>query len=306
MRAFIDSLVSESAYYNSFTQQLVAPCIWEEEPHRCFPCIAQRLFAGIGEHFDLSHLEEFTFEANPATFTAKKVELFKQLGITRVSLGVQSFSDRILSTLGREHSREKAIESVQMLKQVGMREINIDLMFAVPGQPLEEWQDTLDTAVALKPDHISCYNLTYEEDTEFIEKLTTGEYQEDEVNASYFETCHNTLTRAGCPLRNLHYAQPGKQSRHNQGYWQGNNYLGIGPSAVGTVNRERYKNIPDTAEYIKMVNHIGHSRHEIERLDDEAFRIERIALLLRTSEGLPKKWVLNSHPPRWTFYSMKD
>ena len=164
--------------------------------------------------------------------------------------------------------------------------------------PLADLNFARITAVALKPDHISCYNLTYEEDTEFIEKLTTGEYQEDEaLNASYFETCHNSLTRAGfLHYETSNYAQPGKQSRHNQGYWQGNDYLGIGPSAVGTVNRERYKNIPDTAEYMKMVNHVGHSRHEIERLDDEAFRIERIALLLRTSEGLPKKWVLNSPP----------
>lgn len=257
------------------------------------PKLLEELFQGIREHLDLSELTELTFEANPATFTPQKVQLFKDLGITRISLGIQSFSNRILTTLGREHTREQAIESVKMLQEVGIPEVNIDLMFAVPGQPLEEWIDTLETAISLSPDHISSYNLTYEEDTEFIEKLTQGEYKEDEeINAQYFEVSHKLLSEAGFRhYETSNYAKPGKESKHNQSYWHGADYLGIGPSAVGTVDKTRYKNIADTAKYISMVNHVGHAQFDIEQLSEDDFRIERIALLLRTTDGLPKQWL---------------
>ena len=300
MNAFIDCLLTEAKHYQSLYPNTAIRSIYMGggTPSMLSPTLLEKLFKGLRSIFDLSTLEELTFEANPATFTERKVQLFKDLGITRVSLGIQSFSDRVLSTLGREHSCQQAIDSVKLLQQVGMEEVNIDLMFAVPGQPLQEWQDTLDTAVSLKPDHISCYNLTYEEDTEFIKKLTEGEYVEDEeLNARYFEVCHETLSKAGFRhYETSNYAQPGKESRHNKAYWLGNDYIGIGPSAVGTVNRTRYKNVPDTAKYIQMVNHVGHAQTEIEKLSDEAFRIERIALLLRTADGLPLQWTKDSDP----------
>ena len=260
------------------------------------PSLLTKLFNGIQESFDFNSAKEITFEANPATFTHKKAQLFKDLGITRISLGIQAFADNTLKTLGREHTRQQAIDSVKVLQDIVIPEVNIDLMFAIPGQSIDEWQETIETAISLTPNHISCYNLTYEEDTEFIEKLTKGEFQEDdEDNARYFTLCDELLTKAGfLHYETSNYAQPGYQSRHNQGYWQGNDYLGIGPSAVGTVNRERYRNVPDTNKYIQMIQSVGHARQEIEVLDDEAFRIERIALQLRTSQGLPQKWITDS------------
>lgn len=282
-------------------------------PSMLSPTLLEKLFNGIAEKLDLSSLEELTFEANPATFTKKKVQLFKKLGITRVSLGIQSFSDRVLKTLGREHTREQAISSVKLLQEVGIPEVNIDLMFAVPGQPIEEWIDTLKTAVSLNSDHISCYNLTYEEDTEFIEKLTVGEYQEDEeTNAQYFEVCEQILEQNGfLHYETSNYAKIGKQSKHNQAYWLGNDYIGIGPSAVGTLEGNRYKNIPDTKKYIQMIQSVGHAQFDIEAIDEEAFRIERIALLLRTTEGLPLHFLSKSDPNEVKFlldegYAIKE
>lgn len=262
------------------------------------PTLLEKLFNGISEKIDLSSLEELTFEANPATFTKKKVQLFKKLGITRISLGIQSFSDRVLKTLGREHTREQAISSVKLLQEAGIPEVNIDLMFAVPGQPIEEWIDTLNTAVSLNSDHISCYNLTYEEDTEFIKKLTVGEYKEDEeTNAQYFEVCEQILEQNGFHhYETSNYAKRGKESKHNQAYWLGNDYIGIGPSAVGTLEGNRYKNIPDTPKYIQMIKSVGHAQCNIESIDEEAFRIERIALLLRTTQGLPLHFLNQSDP----------
>ena len=257
------------------------------------PKLLERLFKGLHQLLDLSEAQEICFEANPATFTATKVQLFKDLGISRVSLGIQSFSDRVLKILGREHTRTQAIESVEILQAVGIPQVNIDLMFAVPGQPFSEWEDTLRTAISLNPHHISSYNLTYEEDTEFIEKLTRGEFQEsEENNADYFRLSHDLLTSAGfIHYETSNYSKPGFASRHNMSYWKGKDYIGIGPSAVGTLHGQRYRNIPDTAKYLQMIQSLGHAKHEIETIDAEAYRLERIALLLRTQEGLDKKWL---------------
>ena len=246
------------------------------------------LFGRLNESFDLSQLRELTFEANPATFNLDKAQFFKELGITRISLGIQSFDDAILKTLGREHNREQAMETIPILREAGIPELNIDLMFSIPGQSLESWRDTLETAISLGSDHISAYNLTYEEDTEFIDKLTTGEYKDDpETNAAYFTLAHDMLTEAGFEhYETSNYAKPGKRSHHNLSYWQGSDYLGIGPSAVSTIGSTRWKNLPDTPNYIKQIEHVGHAQTEIENLTVEDLRLERIALMLRTKDGL--------------------
>ena len=253
------------------------------------PAHLKRLFAALHEKIDFSTLDEVTLEANPATFDVQKAQLFKELGVTRVSLGIQSFSPHVLETLGRQHSAEEASESVVTLRKAGISEINIDLMFSIPGQSKADWKSTLAHTIALKPDHISAYNLTYEEDTAFFESLRRGEVAENEdVDASYFHLADDLLTSAGFDhYETSNYAQPNCHSSHNQGYWQGEDYLGLGPSAVSTINSTRSRNIPDTAQYVQRVNSLGHAIDESETLDDEAHRIERIALGLRTKEGIP-------------------
>src|SRR5690606_8804911 len=132
-------------------------------PSMLSPSHLRRLFDGLGEVIDFDKLDEVTFEANPATFDAAKARLFRDLGVRRVSLGIQSFSPQALQTLGREHNPAEAAESVRILREVGMPSINIDLMFSLPGLSLTDWRHTLETAASLNPDHISAYNLTYEE-----------------------------------------------------------------------------------------------------------------------------------------------
>jgi len=296
MRAFISAVVKEAAFYGKqHTQPIRTLYMGGGTPSMLSPTHLQILFNGLHDAFDLSKLEELTFEANPATFDLKKAQLFKSLGITRISLGIQSFDNTVLQTLGREHTREEAREAVSILRQAGIPEVNIDLMFSIPGQTSASWKDTVETAILLKPNHISAYNLTYEEDTEFIKKFTAGEYdQHDDTNAEQFIISRDLLTTAGfMHYETSNYAQPGHKSRHNQAYWQGNDYIGLGPSGVGTIHRQRWKNIPDTAAYIKMINHVGHAQKEIENLSHDDFRIERIALQLRTSTGLPLKWIDN-------------
>lgn len=247
------------------------------------------LFRSLRNTFDFSDVSEITLEANPATFDLAKAELFKSLGVTRVSLGIQSFSPHVLETLGREHSPEEASESVAILRTAGIPSVNIDLMFSIPGQSLADWESTLRHAVSLKPDHISAYNLTYEEDTAFFESLKNGTYAENEDHdADHYHLAEEILTAAGFDhYETSNYAQPGHHSRHNQGYWEGADYLGLGPSAVSTIHGVREKNIPDTAAYIRQVNSIGNAIHETESLTHTQRRIELIALGLRTTRGIP-------------------
>lgn len=291
MRAFSDAILLEARNHvqKLGENKLTTLYCGGGTPSMLSPTHLKLLFSGLREIFDFSDLKEVTFEANPATFDLSKAKLFKELGVTRISLGIQSFDNGVLKTLGREHSREEAIAAVPILREAGIKEVNIDLMFSIPGQSLEVWQDTLDTAVSLKPDHISAYNLTYEEDTEFIDKLTTGEYKDDvETNAQMFTAGHDTLTAADFEhYETSNYAKRGTRSTHNLSYWKGSNYLGLGPSAVSTVGNTRWKNLPDTANYIKQINHVGHAQTEIEHLNEEELHLEKIALQLRTSDGLP-------------------
>ncbi len=247
------------------------------------------LFASLRETFDLSETTEVTLEANPATFDLEKARLFKSLGVTRVSLGIQSFAPHVLETLGREHSPEEASESVRILREAGIPSINIDLMFSIPGQSLADWESTLRHAVSLKPDHISAYNLTYEEDTAFFESLKNGTFEEDEDHdADHYHLADEILTAAGFDhYETSNYARPGHHSKHNQGYWEGSAYLGLGPSAVSTLDGVRHRNIPDTEAYIKQVNSIGNAIHETETLSPAQRSIELIALGLRTTKGIP-------------------
>ncbi len=247
------------------------------------------LFQHLHGIIDFSGLDEVTLEANPATFDLKKARLFRSLGVTRVSLGIQSFTPHVLQILGREHSPAQASEAVETLRAARMPSVNIDLMFSIPGQSLADWESTLRHTISLQPNHISAYNLTYEEDTAFFDSLQNGTYQENEDHdADHYHLAESLLTAAGFDhYETSNYAQAHHHSRHNQGYWQGTDYLGLGPSAVSTIAGVRHKNVSDTTAYTRRVSAIGHAIDESETLSPSSRRIELIALGLRTTRGIP-------------------
>jgi oxygen-independent coproporphyrinogen-3 oxidase len=284
---FIDALATEAA--RRIDRPVRTIYLGGGTPSMLSPRHLEKLFGALHQAVDFTRLDEVTVEANPATFDARKARLFRELGVTRVSLGIQSFAPHVLQTLGREHSAEQAAESVRILREGGMPQVNIDLMFSIPGQSAEDWENTLRRAVSLAPDHISAYNLTYEEDTAFFESLRRGEMRADEDHdARFFQLAHDVLTEVGFDhYETSNYAMPGMRSSHNEGYWRGEEYLGLGPSAVSTIGGRRMKNIAETAAYTRRVTSLGHAIDDIEPLDDEAVRIERIALGLRTTAGIP-------------------
>ncbi|HMJ06811.1 MAG TPA: radical SAM family heme chaperone HemW [Chthoniobacterales bacterium] len=251
------------------------------------------LLRGMREELDLSHLTEWTIEANPGSVSARKAALLQDMGVTRVSLGVQSWDDQLLTVLGREHNAAQAEESFRILRGAGLGSVNIDLMFGLPGQTLACWESTLARTVALQPDHVSAYCLTYEEDTEFFLRHARGEYRSDvETDARFFETTMQMLEAGGFRQYEIsNYARAGHESAHNRGYWAGDDYLGLGPSAFSTVGAQRWQNIADYRLYSDRIFAGEAAIHSNEPLSAETKRAEQIALSLRTRWGVPTEWL---------------
>lgn len=249
------------------------------------------LLEGMREQLGFDTLEEFCLEANPKTVSLKKANLLKQQGVTRISLGVQAWDMPTLKLLGRDHEPDEAVETFHILREAGIPSLNIDLMFSIPGQNVATWCAGLEKTIALQSDHVSCYNLTYEEDTEFLLKLQTGELDMDEDrDADHFLATIRMLEGAGFDHYEIsNYAKPGHRSRHNHAYWRGADYLGLGPSASSTCQRVRWKNISDTNRYIQLLQEGRLPIVESEDLNDRQWLMERVALEIRTDVGLARE-----------------
>jgi oxygen-independent coproporphyrinogen-3 oxidase len=247
------------------------------------------LLVGLRERLDLARLAEWTVEANPGSVSTRKAALLRKMGVNRISLGVQSWDDELLKLLGREHNAAQAEASFQIFREAGFANVSIDLMFGLPGQTLAQWEADLEKTIALQPDHISTYCLTYEEDTEFFLRQAKGEFREDpESDARFLETAMRMLESAGFEHYEIsNYARPGFASAHNRGYWAGHDYLGIGPSAFSTVALKRWQNVCDYRAYSDRILAGSSAIASIEILTREMKRAEKIALSLRTGNGIP-------------------
>ena len=252
-----------------------------------------RLLVGFHAMLDLSEMLEWTFEANPGSVSERKAHLLRERGVTRISLGVQSFDDGFLQLLGRDHSAAQAEASFDLLRRSGFENLNVDLMFGLPGQTLAQWRRTLERAIALQPDHVSAYCLTYEEDTDFFLRHARGEFRADEeADAAFFETTVEILGNAGLTQYEVsNFARPGSESTHNRAYWRGEDYLGIGPSAVSTIGLRRRQNVCDYRAYADRVLAGESASTGDEILTPEMKRAEAIALGLRTRAGVPAEWI---------------
>jgi putative oxygen-independent coproporphyrinogen III oxidase len=247
------------------------------------------LLRGFHDTLEFSHFVEWTIEANPGSVSARKAGLLKRFGVNRISLGVQSWDDELLKLLGREHNAQQATESFRILRGGGLSNINVDLMFGLPGQSLDQWRSTLQRTIALQPEHISTYCLTYEEDTEFFLRHARGEFRQDsDADTEFFEMTMATLGDAGYRHYEIsNYARPGFESVHNRAYWRGEDYLGLGPSAFSTIGMQRSQNVCDYRTYVDRLFAAQPACGMKETLTHRMKRTERIALGLRTREGIP-------------------
>ena len=200
--------------------------------------LLERLLDTIARNVQTAELEEFTVEANPATVDDARAELLVDLGVTRVSMGAQSFDPAELITLERLHSPDDIGPSVDTLRRAGIGQINLDLIFGIPGQTVASWMTSLHRAIDLAPDHIACYGLTSEPATRLTALRNAGRIAEcdEDIEAEMFVATMETLESAGYRQYEIsNYAKPGCESRHNLIYWRNEPYIGVGPSAAGCI-----------------------------------------------------------------------
>lgn len=235
---------------------------------------------------------EITLETNPGTVDGAKLSGFAAAGVNRISFGVQSFQPRHLTQLGRIHSAAEAIDAVAAAHAAGFEDVNVDLMFAVPGQTVQEWEDDLATAFMLRPTHISAYNLTYEDGTAFGAWRRSGTLLPvpEEAEVAMFTRTQTLLAAHGYAQYEVsNYAQPGRECAHNLNYWHAGAYLGVGAGAhsfaLEPAPGRRWGNEKNPGLYIDCVGQTGHARSSDERISVEQARGEFVFLGLRCRAG---------------------
>ena len=242
---------------------------------------------------NVSPTAEVTIECNPDDLTPDFLAQLKALPFNRISMGVQSFNDTQLKRLGRRHNADKARQAVHNAREAGYENISIDLIFALPGSTLSDWEHDLESAIALRPDHLSVYNLTYEEGTPLHRALERGDFTElsEEENIEQFRLLIAKLKEAGYHHYEIsNFALPGRESRHNSSYWNDTPYIGCGAAAHSYNGTSRQWNIADIQEYIKGIES-NNPNFEIEELTEEERYNDTILTRLRTAKGLPLAWM---------------
>ena len=234
-------------------------------------------------------IQEVTLEANPGDITPQNIQAWRALGINRLSMGVQSFNDSLLQLVGRRHSAQQAIQAIQTAQAEGITNISIDLMYALPGQTMADWQADIAQALALQVPHISSYGLIYEEGTLLTQWLEQGKITaiDEENEMQMYDYLVEQLTQHGYEHYEVsNFALPGQHSKHNSSYWNDTPYLGLGAGAHSYDGNQRWWNIDDLDQYIaQAMNHQLTPEHET--ITPEERHTEQVMLGLRTSKGVP-------------------
>ena len=247
-----------------------------------------RLLTAIRSRFDLSTLDEATIECNPGTLTQNQADGLLQLGFNRISLGVQSFQDSHLQRLGRDHTAAAARQALRLLRDSGFSRLNLDLIFALPDQALAEWESDVTEALDFDPGHVSLYQLTFEEGTEFFTRMRSGELTpaDEGVAAEMFESAIRRLESCGYRQYEIsNFSRPGQECLHNQRYWQNRPTLGVGVSAASYIAGVRWANTRQIATY-SAADSNPPPLDFVEVLDPCEALGEEIGLRLRTDEGV--------------------
>lgn len=257
----------------------------------------KRLVSGIRQTFSTSGQPEITIEVNPGTVTPDQLACLYDAGVNRLSIGVQSFRESGLQSLGRVHSVQDSLWCYEYARKAGFHNVGIDLIFGIPGQSVAEWEADLDMALSLKPEHISAYNLTVEKGTPFSRLVKDGGLllpsEKDQI--AMYELCMDRLKSAGYHHYEIsNFARDGFESRHNDRYWLAMDYLGLGAGAHSYLSSPdwgvRWWNEKDPFRYMAQTKSAGHAVAGMERLTHEEAITEGIFLGLRRVKGIDLDW----------------
>ena len=251
-----------------------------------------RIFASVIEAHPTIAGAEITSEANPGTVDAAKFKAMRGAGFNRISMGAQSFLDEDLVRLDRIHKSGDIERALNAAREAGFDNVNIDLMFALPGQSMAAWKRNLDRAFSLETDHLSLYCLTIEPNTAFYKKQLRGELDlpEDEAQVAMYDICCDRADAAGFHQYEIsNFAKPSRECRHNLCYWHGEPYAGYGPGAVGFMEDVRYTNLKHPDRYCSAIELGEKVAFEEEHIDAKIRETERVMLGLRLNEGIHRK-----------------
>ncbi|MYL83033.1 radical SAM family heme chaperone HemW [Desulfovibrio aerotolerans] len=267
----------ETVYFGGGTPSLLPP--WA----------LSRLMPEINKHFDLHPAVEWTFEANPdSALDVEYLKILASYGVNRISLGVQSFSDAALTRLGRPHNAKTAMAAVNAVRQAGFVNLSLDFIWGLPNQREGAWLEDLKMAVRLRPEHLSCYGLTLEPGTPLAADAEAGGLElptESEQGRMYIHGAEFLEEQGYLQYEISSFARMGFQSRHNSGYWEGRDYLGLGPGAVSTLSGVRHENPRDVREWAALAKTGRCGAGGVALTREERVR-EYVMLSLRTAKGL--------------------
>jgi oxygen-independent coproporphyrinogen-3 oxidase len=247
------------------------------------------IFKIIHENFRLSENVEFTVEANPNTIAVDSIAFLRARGVNRLSIGVQSFSDRVLKTLGRAHTAAQAEEAFKTARNAGFQNISIDMIYGVPGQSQDDWASSVHRVLTLEPEHISSYCLSLDEGSQFMREAEAGRLAlpDDDVAARMYEFALRALTGAGYRHYEIsNFSLSGYECLHNMNYWERGEYLGLGPGAWSFISGERYHAVADIHEYSRRLTAGLSIVEDVETVKNGRAAEETIMLGLRTDKGV--------------------
>ena len=257
----------------------------------------EEIFAYIYKVYKVTPDAEITLEANPDDLTPEYVAMLRTLPFNRISMGIQTFQEETLKLLHRRHTAQQAIEAFKRCREAGFQNISIDLMYGLPGETLETWEQDLQQAIDLHPEHISAYHLIYEEGTTLwnLREQNKVEEAEEELSLTLYKTLIERLTKAGYQHYEIsNFCLPGLHSRHNSSYWTGKKYLGCGPSAHSFDGTSRQWNVSSLEKYLEGIR-TDQLDFEIENLDLYTRYNDFVITSIRTCWGMPLSQLRTSY-----------
>jgi len=296
-KRYVDALCKEINGYKELMKEYELATIYfgGGTPSILDVSLTEQILTTVRNCFAVNQSAEITLEVNPGTASLEKLKRYKELGINRLSIGVQSAKEQELALLGRIHSFEDAKQAVLWARKAGFTNISLDLMSALPNQSLDDYKDNVEAILALNPEHISSYSLIVEEGTPFYGQYAEGmpkeeELPDEETDRAMYAYTKERLSAAGYDRYEIsNYAKPGYESRHNSSYWTGVEYIGVGLGASSLFTNARYHNETELLTYIEEIEAGRDVRREIERLVESEQMEEFMILGLRSMCGVSRE-----------------
>jgi oxygen-independent coproporphyrinogen-3 oxidase len=306
--SYIDLLVKEIEFArNQVGESAIVPSIFfgGGTPSLMEASDIKRVITAISEQFKLDSIAEVTLETNPDTVTKEKLKQFYDAGINRISFGMQSSVLHVLKTLDRTHNPENLPQVTKWASEVGFKEISVDLIYGTPGESKQDWQQSIDSALALPISHISAYALIVEEGTKLAAQIKRGDIAkpDDDLTAEKYIMADKAFTAAGFNWYELsNWAKPNSQSKHNLAYWLGHNWWGAGPGAHSHINGKRFWNVKHPNLYKQKIQANETVVLDSEVLEGSQIESERLMLSIRLPQGVAKDTLNNQQILELTDY----